>query len=185
MHENQKIYRLGARARRMSSRWRHLVLDPDESSSVSSHGDLVVALPRRWIEQQLLERWARRRRRRMTAAGTAFEVLDALGLARLVKRSGDLGGSAPLRVTQGCVPMLEGNAFGFQITLHHPIVLRCSLDRVAVEIAAPYGEALVAAHRGALRRLIAQGFLPPDGLLATVFADDFVKVEGAGPGNVH
>ena len=121
----------------------------------------------------------------MTAAGTAFEVLDALGLARLVKRSGDLGGSAPLRVTQGCVPMLEGNAFGFQITLHHPIVLRCSLDRVAVEIAAPYGEALVAAHRGALRRLIAQGFLPPDGLLATVFADDFVKVEGAGPGNVH
>lgn len=121
----------------------------------------------------------------MKATETAFEVLDALGLVQLVKRSGDLGGSVPLRVAQGCAPLLEGNAFGFQITLRHPITLRCSRGRVDVEIAAPFGEALAAAHRAVLPRLVAQGFLRPDGLLPTTFADDFVKVEGAGAGNVH
>ena len=77
-------------------------------------------------------------------AATVFEVLDALGLAQLVKRSGDLGGSVPLRVAQGCAPLFEGNAFGFQITLRQPITLRRSARGVAVEIAAPYGEALAA-----------------------------------------
>ena len=119
------------------------------------------------------------------AATTAFEVLDALGLAQLVKRSGDLGGSVPLRVAQGCAPLFEGNAFGFQITLRQPITLRRSAGGVAVEIAAPYSEALAAGHRGVLPRLAAQGVLPPDGLLATAFADDFVKVEGEGSGIVR
>ena len=119
------------------------------------------------------------------AAATAFEVLDALGLAQLVKRSGDLGGSAPLRVTQGCGPMFEGNAFGFQITLRQPITLRRSARGLAVEIAAPYGEALSASHRAVLPRLVAQRLLPPDGLLATAFADDFVRVEGEVPDNVR
>ncbi len=96
---------------------------------------------------------------------TAFEVLDALGLAQLVKRSGDLGGSVPLRVAQACAPLFEGNAFGFQITLRQPITLRRSAGRVAVEIAAPYGEALAASHRAVLPRLVAQGLLPPDGVL--------------------
>ncbi|SFU78429.1 hypothetical protein SAMN05216417_1354 [Nitrosospira multiformis] len=36
----------------------------------------------------------------MMAPETAFEVLDALGLVQLVKRSGDLGGAVPLRVAQ-------------------------------------------------------------------------------------
>jgi hypothetical protein len=116
---------------------------------------------------------------------TAFEVWDALGLARLVKRSGDLGGSVPLRVAQGCVPLFEGNAFGFQITLRQPITLRRSGRRVAVEIAAPYGEALTAAHRAVLPRLVAQGLLPPDGRRPTAFSDDFVSVEEEGPDHVR
>ncbi|MEJ8847468.1 hypothetical protein [Variovorax rhizosphaerae] len=121
----------------------------------------------------------------MKATVTAFEVLDALGLAQLQKRSGDLGGSVPLRVAQACAPLFEGNAFGFQITLRQPIVLRRSLGHVAVEIAAPYGEAFTAAHRAVLPRLVAQGILRADGLLPTMFADDFVKVASASPGEVR
>ena len=116
---------------------------------------------------------------------TAFEVLDALGLAQLVKRSGDLGGSVPLRVAQGCSPLFEGNAFGFQVTLRQPITLRRENGRLTVEIAAPYGEALTASHRAVLPRLIAQGLLRPDGLLPTVFANDFIRVEEESPGRVR
>jgi hypothetical protein len=116
---------------------------------------------------------------------TAFEVLDALGLAQLVKRSGDLGGSVPVRVAQGCAPLFEGNAFGFQVTLRQPITLRRSARGVAVEVAAPYGEALAAGHRAVLPRLVAQGLLSPDGLLPTAFADDFVRVEAEDPGHVR
>jgi hypothetical protein len=121
----------------------------------------------------------------MSKTATAFEVLDALGLAELVKRRGDLGGSAPLRAMQGCGPLFEGNAFGFQIALRYPVTLRRSPGGVAVEIEAPYGEAFAVGHRAVLPRLVAQGFLRPDGLLATAFADDFIKVEGAGSGPVH
>ena len=116
---------------------------------------------------------------------TVFEVLDALGLSQLVKRSGDLGGSVPLRVAQGCAPLFEGNAFGFQITLRQSITLRRSALGVAAEIAAPYGESLAAAHRAVLPRLVAQGLIPPDSLLPTAFADDFVRVDGEGPGHVR
>jgi hypothetical protein len=118
-------------------------------------------------------------------AATAFEVLDALGLAQLVKRSGDLDGSVPLRVAQGCGPLFEGNAFGFQISLRQSITLRCSDSRMAVEIAAPYREALAVSHRAVLPRLVAQGFLRPDSLLSTAFADGFVRVEEEGAGNAR
>ncbi len=51
-------------------------------------------------------------------------VLDALGgLARLTRRSPTLDGSLPLRATQGCTPLLDGNAYGLQVALDHPICL--------------------------------------------------------------
>jgi hypothetical protein len=115
----------------------------------------------------------------------AFEVLDALGLAQLVKRREDLGGSAPLRAVQGCLPLLEGNAFGFQICLRHPISLRRISGGVAVEIEPPYHEAFAIGHRAVLPRLAAQGFLAADSLLATEFADDFVKVRAADSDDVR
>jgi hypothetical protein len=114
----------------------------------------------------------------MKAATTAFEVLDALGLAQLLKRSGDLSGSVPLRVAQGCAPLFEGNAFGFQITLRQAIRLQRNGDCMDVQIAAPYYEALIAAHRAVIPRLVSQGVLRADGVLSTMFADSFVKVEG-------
>jgi hypothetical protein len=119
------------------------------------------------------------------AAATAFEVMDALGLAHLTKRSGDLGGSVPLRAAQACGPLFEGNAFGFQITLRQPITLRRSDSHVAVEIPAPYGEALAASHSSVLTRLVAQGLLPPDSLLKTEFADSFLRIEEDSSGRVR
>jgi hypothetical protein len=57
-------------------------------------------------------------RRDKIARAPSFTVVDALsGLFRLQKRSPTLRGSVPLRVAQACVPFLEGNAFGFAVTL--------------------------------------------------------------------
>ena len=55
----------------------------------------------------------------MTESGAPhLDVIDALdGLAQLSRRSPTLDGSVPLRVAQGCVPFLDGNAFGLQLRL--------------------------------------------------------------------
>lgn len=120
-----------------------------------------------------------------TAAPTAFEVMDVLGLAQLLKRRGDLGGSAPLRMVQGCSPLFEGNAFGFQVSLRRPVTLRRGPGGVTVEIESPYGESFAIGHRTVLPRLVAQGFLSPEGLLATAFADSFIQVRQAGAGHAR
>ncbi|WP_234023588.1 hypothetical protein [Sorangium cellulosum] len=100
----------------------------------------------------------------MAAAGDAcFEVLDALGLCRLTRRSGDLDGAVPLRVAKACVPLLEGNTFGHQITLAWPIEVQRRLGSLRAEPAGEHREALLRAHRAALPRLVSQGFLAPDG----------------------
>lgn len=100
----------------------------------------------------------------VAAAGDArFEVLDALGLCRLTRRTGDLDGAVPLRVAKACVPLLEGNAFGLQITLARPIEVRRRLGSFRAEPAGEHREALVRAHRAALPRLVSQGFLAPEG----------------------
>jgi len=57
-----------------------------------------------------------------------LDVIDALdGLARLTRRSPTLDGSVPLRVAQGCVPFLDGNAWGLQVSLGLAWRLRRSL----------------------------------------------------------
>ncbi|WP_437512011.1 hypothetical protein [Sorangium sp. So ce1099] len=100
----------------------------------------------------------------VAAAGEAcFEVLDALGLCRLTRRTGDLDGAVPLRVAKACVPLLEGNAFGLQITLARPIEVQRRLGSLRAEPAGEGGEALLRAHRAALPRLVSQGFLAPEG----------------------
>ncbi|WP_438019137.1 hypothetical protein WMF18_08745 [Sorangium sp. So ce315] len=100
----------------------------------------------------------------MAAAGDAcFEVLDALGLCRLTRRAGDLDGAVPLRVAKACVPLLEGNAFGLQITLARPIEVQRRLGSLRAEPAGEHREALLRAHRAALPRLVSQGFLAPEG----------------------
>jgi len=57
-------------------------------------------------------------------------VVDILGgFVTLVRRTPTLGGSVPLRAAQACVPLLEGNAWGFQITLSTRLALRKRLGQ--------------------------------------------------------
>jgi hypothetical protein len=89
-------------------------------------------------------------------------VLDALeGFTKLEKRSGTLGGSVPLRVAQACVPLLEGNAFGFQIVLARPLRLERALGRPSLAMPADERGALARRVGAAVARLSAQGFLAP------------------------
>lgn len=113
----------------------------------------------------------------MTSAH-ALEVIDALGgFARLVKRSPTLDGAVPLRVAQACVPLLEGNAFGFQIELAHAIVVRRRLGRTAVEIDVAHRDAITRARRAAVPRLAAERLLVPDGPWHRALAEHVVWFE--------
>ncbi len=117
----------------------------------------------------------------------SFAVLDALGIARLEKRGGDLDGSVPLRVAQACVPLLEGNAFGFQIVLSPSIELRRSpgsprlgRNRLTAEIDPANRERVLAAHRAALVRLVAQGFVAPNRYWHRLLAGGPLQIESQG-----
>ncbi|HEU4409685.1 MAG TPA: hypothetical protein VFS43_30805 [Polyangiaceae bacterium] len=56
------------------------------------------------------------------------EALSAFEpLAGLEKREGTLGGSVPLRVAQGCVPLLEGNALGHAVVFRQRLVVKSAL----------------------------------------------------------
>ncbi len=88
---------------------------------------------------------------------TVFEVLDAVGLAKLDKRSGDLDGGVPVRVAQACSPLLEGNAFGFHVSLSEPVAIERSFGRVRAIIDAPRRDAVEASYRAAAPRLLAEG----------------------------
>ncbi len=56
---------------------------------------------------------------------TAFDVVDVLGrFASLARRSPTLDGGVPIRVAQGCVPLLEGNAWGWQVAIARRLELR-------------------------------------------------------------
>jgi hypothetical protein len=109
---------------------------------------------------------------------TCFTVLQALGLTRLQKRSGDLDGAVPLRVAQACAPLLEGNAFGFQIVLAKAIEVRRSLGRIVL----PFLDHVLLEHRAVLPRLVAQGFLKHGGWWHRWLEGGPVQVERKGLG---
>lgn len=90
-----------------------------------------------------------------------FELVDVLGgFASLVRRSPTLDGSVPVRVAQGCVPLLEGNAWGWQIALAHPIELRRRLGGWTVT-ASERGDAIERMTRASVPMLRADGTLRP------------------------
>lgn len=92
----------------------------------------------------------------------AYDVLDAFGgFARLVRRSPTLDGSVSLRATQGCVPLLEGNALGHQVSLARPLVLERSLGRWRVREDEAW-RAMERARRAALPMLRARVVLAAD-----------------------
>ena len=91
----------------------------------------------------------------------SFEVLDCLdSLFRLTKRSPTLDGSVPVRVARACVPLLEGNAYGFQLTLDRPLRLTRRLGRWHAGWNEADGRDLTRRHHGAIPRLGVEGFVP-------------------------
>ncbi len=90
------------------------------------------------------------------------EVLDTLdGLVRLDRRSPTLDGAVPVRVARGCVPLLEGNAYGLQLTLTRPLTARRRLGRWSGSWDG--GDEPERLHRGAVPRLGHEGVLPAEG----------------------
>ena len=111
-------------------------------------------------------------------AEVAFDVLDAgAGLVRLEKRSPTLDGGVPVRVARGCDPLLEGNAYGFQLALARPLVVRRPLGSLAVELAGPEADGCTAALRAAPARLAACGVVPAGGAWERRLARGFSWVE--------
>lgn len=92
----------------------------------------------------------------------AFDVVDVLeGFCSLSRRSPTLDGRVPLRVARACVPLLEGNAFGFQLSVdpRHRIDLRRRLTGHVVRGVAR-SELLARLHRAARPRLVTEGLIP-------------------------
>jgi len=93
-----------------------------------------------------------------TAPTVAFDVVDVLGrFASLARRSPTLDGGVPIRVAQGCVPLLEGNAWGFQLSLSKRLSFRKRLAGWHCEGAAE----LDRMTRAAVPMLLREGVLRP------------------------
>jgi hypothetical protein len=91
----------------------------------------------------------------------SLEVLDCLdGLVHLERRSPTLDGAVPVRVARGCVPLLEGNAYGLQVRLSRPLRLRRRLGGWQASFEDADARLLERLHRGALPRLAVEGLLP-------------------------
>lgn len=97
-------------------------------------------------------------------AAYAFEPL-----ARIVTREGTLEGAVPLRVAQACVPLLEGNALGHQVSFTKRLVVRSRLGRLSLE-STPELVEVDRAHRAAAPFLAAQGYLRRGSAWATQLA---------------
>lgn len=106
----------------------------------------------------------------MPTVKNAFEALAAFEpVARIVKRDATLDGSVPLRVAQACVPLLEGNALGHQVTFAKRLVVRSRLGRLSLDATSTLAE-VDRAHRAAVPYLVAQGLLRRGGPWAVQLA---------------
>lgn len=110
----------------------------------------------------------------------AFEVIDVLGgFCRLERRDGTLGGSVPLRVAQACAPLLEGNAYGFQVALSKRLDVFRRRRGYAVSFD---GEGdLARLHRANLPMLHARGLLSPGAHWSELFAASIVGAPAPAP----
>lgn len=93
----------------------------------------------------------------------AFDVVDVLGrFTSLGRRTPTLDGGVPIRVAQGCVPLLEGNAWGWQLALGRRIELRRSrLGAWQLAAPTPHVDALDRLTRAAVPMLLREGTLRP------------------------
>lgn len=114
----------------------------------------------------------------MTRPRPPFEVLAAHEpLARLVKRDPTRDGSVPLRVARACVPLLEGNAVGHQLSFRRRLVVRASLGRREL-VRDDAWEATSRALGAVLPVLVARGHLEAGGAWARRLERGFSWREG-------
>lgn len=112
-------------------------------------------------------------------ADPAFEVLDVFeGLFRLETRNPTLDGSVPLRVAQGCAPLLAGNAYGHQLTLSRLLPIGERLGRVRLGAPDDLARDLRRLSDAALPRLLAHGLLERDGPWHRALARGVVSASG-------
>jgi hypothetical protein len=103
------------------------------------------------------------------------EVLDVLdGLFRLTTRSPTLDGSVPVRVARACLPLLEGNAYGLQLTLSRPLLVRRRLGRWRAAWV-DGGSGVERIHAGAWPRLPEEGYLPRDSAWVRALSGPLVR----------
>lgn len=111
-----------------------------------------------------------------TDPNVAFDVLDVLGgFCSLTRRSPTLDGSVPLRVAQACLPLLEGNAFGYQVMVHERLELSRRLGRYVLSEAP---EPLARRVRAVLPMLGSRGLFTPQGSWARSFAQGLFAPRG-------
>ncbi len=100
-----------------------------------------------------------------SVAAPCFTVIDSCaGLFGLRKRSPTLDGAVPLRAAQACMPLLAGNALGFQVVLNQPLRLRRRLGGFVLHgTEKGSAELLAAQQQRGLERLVAHGHIESSG----------------------
>jgi hypothetical protein len=110
---------------------------------------------------------------------TAFDAVEALaGFCRLIRRSGTLDGSLPMRAAQHCTPVVLGSAVGFQIVLNHPMMFHRGRTALVATVTRPGGDRIRHDVPAALARMIDRGWLERDGPWHRLFRDDPMPVRG-------
>jgi hypothetical protein len=90
----------------------------------------------------------------------ACDVVDALELVTLERRSPVLDGSIPLRAAQGCKPFLDGNSAGLHVRFRIPAVI---LKEGALQLTDEDHDRIASIYPTRLDALVRRGLLTENG----------------------
>lgn len=103
------------------------------------------------------------------ADSAVFDVLDVFGGAtQLDKPNATLDGSVHLRAAKACSPLLDGNAFGFQVNLKQKLTFDKSLLGIKLT---GLSDDFARTIAGSMPRVLAEGLLDPRGTWAESFQE--------------
>lgn len=115
------------------------------------------------------------------ATPTAYSLVEgfagATGLFKLVKRSGTLEGSLPLRAVQFCPPVVEGSAAGAQVTVRERFEIHRTRGGLDIKLSA-IGRRLAGETHALLALAVDRGLLARGGPWHRRFADGPFAVSG-------
>lgn len=103
------------------------------------------------------------------ADAAVFDVLDVFGGAtKLEKPNATLDGSVHLRAAKACSPLLDGNAFGFQVHLKQKLTFDKSILGIKLT---GLSDDFARTISGSMPRVLAEGLLDPRGTWAESFQE--------------